>query len=618
MADECMIGPVSVAKAHLMDNNSYDGASESFEIICTHWQYRQLQGLIEDSYVAQGSMGVTICSGTNPWAPTYINTATDFGYGDDVLIHKGWYILTGLSLSSMENLQLVKCKLTGIKISAYMNEYLTMDYTTGVNDGTSLASTYSTDTIDTVFTDTFASFDTTTKWLPKVANGMASGADITAASNYLVFTGASATANSYGMLATQMRDIFTAPVTIEQNVGFAARPTDTKTYIHRIIVTPKTMIDQATFNQDSIMVEIRVSSTKVSYLAYKNDTKKNVTTIINETVDTAAPASGAYAQKWKIEFDTSKNVKISLDTGSGYNQKYSGPSGLSSVSALHTGYAYYTLSTTSFAMRTNLINITRKGTQKLNNIVVMPAGASLSTSPSFMRSGEDGLIPCYVDPAIPIQFSTSAPYAGSVKAYGNNNPTATYRQLITADEVALPGGFYVSNGLVKLDVQSTNVGFWYWDGTGYTKINQFTIGTINLFKLLEIGPERVTFQINTSKWTLKRGQQYITVKHPNNELTYTNPGMFTHDGTTETLAAGANVSMQTVGHAEAYASGATYGLQIYKLSPTTIKTDSIPASSLTGIGWYNATLPTTDNSSKEKLPLQFPIQTEQHISIKQV
>ena len=143
MTDTATIGPVSILDAHLFDANTFEfgnsatrvvssgstittkgqfSESYAFEIICSYDEALQLKGLVE-----QGEL-------------IWLNTSdlTD----NDYLQHKGWVLLTALSIELENPTTLAKCAIEYIKISDHEAEYLTMDYSRGIYDGINLVPTY--------------------------------------------------------------------------------------------------------------------------------------------------------------------------------------------------------------------------------------------------------------------------------------------------------------------------------------------------------------------------------------------------------------------------------------------------------------------------------------------
>jgi len=61
-----------------------------------------------------------------------------------------------------------------------------------------------------------------------------------------------------------------------------------------------------------------------------------------------------------------------------------------------------------------------------------------------------------------------------------------------------------------------------------------------------------------------------------------------------------------------------YGMLIMKKDPTIIKSDSIPASDITGIGVYDQLVPPTDASGFSNLADEFMIQPWQRVGVSQL
>lgn len=600
MSDYCKIGPISIHNPHLVDGSSYKTTEEEFEVYCTHWQYKQLLSLIDEGFNSQGTMGVTILNGDNPWSPVYIDSSLLIS-DNDYLKHKGWYIVTNVEISDIYLNKYLKAKITVSKVSSLQNEMLTMDYTTGVMDGTGLDSTYSLEYTNTLLSDTFDTYDTS-KWTS--GDDGLSGASITSTDGYLVFSGASTSNGTFKSEWIILNDELDGPFTATFDLNWISRPVSgAKPHILRF------GISTGSLSSDGVFVDMRVYPTYTSYVIFSVN-NKGVTSILVPTT-----TNNATAHNWTFTLGTDGKLKVLL----GGTQKYYGPSNLSTIKSLKCTYRFYNASTTSKSMKIGNVNISRDEVQSYNNIVGLPAGSTPVIASDFARASADGNIPCYANPTVQLPFTCADPYLGSVKAYTNNNPDNVYRQMFGIDEIPTATGFYVTNGIVKLVTTSNGVTFQYWNGASWATLNTFNRGTLTYLKLLDIGPMGVTFQANTTKWTLKHNSPYVTVKHPNDALTYTLKDTYDHDSTTTTSPlADADITMNDISHAEIYNNTDIYRMQIYKLDPCTIKSDSIPASSLTGIGFYDSTLASSSYNSKDKLPLEFPIQTDQHISIKQV
>lgn len=606
MTDYCKIGPINIKNPHLIEGDNYKATEEEFEVYCTHWQYKQLLSLIDEGFNSQGSLGVTILNGDNPWSPVFIDSSLLIR-DNDYLKHKGWYIVTNVEISEIYLNKHLKAKITVSKVSSLQGEMLTMDYTTGVMDGTQKDSTYDKTVTNTLLSDTFDSFDTVNNWTAAANDGM-SGASIVASSGSLVFTGASSTNGVWKAEWTQSKSAIDGPFTVNTDMTMTSRPASgAKYHLLRFMLTPQIVSNQSP--KDALVIEMRVYSTNTTFNVYNFSTGGVVTNLVYNYISNVS----TYGLKVILEDDGTVSILLNGV------KMYSGPSHLSTVKDLYATYYFYNQSTTSKSMSTSGITITQDSEQANNNIVSLPSGATPVINPDFTRTTSEGAVGCYVNPTVQLPFTCTDPYLGSVKAYTNNNPDSQYRQMFSLDEIPTASGFYVTNGAVKLVTTSNGVTFQYWNGTSWATLNTFNIGTLTYLKLLDIGPMSVTFQANTTKWTLKHNSPYITVEHPNDALTYRLKDTYDHDGTTTTSpSANADITMNDLSHAEIYNSTDTYRMQIYKLDPCTIKSDSIPASVETGIGFYDSSLDSSNYNSKDKLPLEYPMQTDQHISIKQV
>ena len=163
MTDICFIGPVSILEAHLYENNTFEFSNSAeqivssnstittrgqysetygFDVVCTYDEALQLKGVVE--------MGEMI------WMNT--SDLTD----NDYLQHKGWVLLTNLTMELENPTQLVSCSIEYIKISDHEAEYLTMDYSKGIYDGVSLTPEYSITTTSYLLQEDGS--DITTNW----------------------------------------------------------------------------------------------------------------------------------------------------------------------------------------------------------------------------------------------------------------------------------------------------------------------------------------------------------------------------------------------------------------------------------------------------------------------
>jgi hypothetical protein len=131
---------------------------------------------------------------------------------------------------------------------------------------------------------------------------------------------------------------------------------------------------------------------------------------------------------------------------------------------------------------------------------------------------------------------------------------------------------------------------------GWNLLNTFSIGTglVNV-KLNDISPDHASIQFNDTYWELYRGKPQVYVTHANTPLVYGKKNRYYHDTTTTvTPSAGSDITMSTSFFCNVYDSGDTIGMSIMQKYPNTIKVDSIPATELTGLGYYTAASSTPD------------------------
>jgi hypothetical protein len=263
------------------------------------------------------------------------------------------------------------------------------------------------------------------------------------------------------------------------------------------------------------------------------------------------------------------------------------------------------------------------------NVIALPVTTSLGTASSFTRTGEDGAIPCYNNPTVPLTFQIAAAdiYKGSVTAYSTNVTSGASTLITNTDHVISPTKFSVDNSLTKLVTTANSVKLYGYNGA-WVLVNEFVFpANIKLIKALYVSPERFVFQIDHTIWTLERGKNFCRVQHPNTELSFTIKTCYYHDGVTTTSpAAEADITMLEGAFCNIWSKGTgscatpnpadNTRLQIIKLYPTVILSDAIPEDTVTGIGWYNATLDDDSSSSYVNIPKEFQLVPRQNISIK--
>ena len=100
-----------------------------------------------------------------------------------------------------------------------------------------------------------------------------------------------------------------------------------------------------------------------------------------------------------------------------------------------------------------------------------------------------------------------------MKAYNSNYTDST--TLVTwNDEILDPDKFYVTNGLINNHLfNTTHQSIQHHASPSVGRLNNQP-RTITLLKPLYVSPERQTYQINGTKWTVQRGKQHVKVEHP--------------------------------------------------------------------------------------------------------
>jgi hypothetical protein len=282
------------------------------------------------------------------------------------------------------------------------------------------------------------------------------------------------------------------------------------------------------------------------------------------------------------------------------------------------------LSSVSKTMRMNgisvydvdeVMTVVKQNSAGYPNVVSLPIGCTPLTTPDFYRSSYDGSIPCYVTPSDGLGFVVDASnfYKGSVRAYSSNNSQSTPRQVLGTDEIQDTDSFYITNGLIKLASTPPGVNFYAYSSPSWALLNTFRIGTglLNV-KVNDISPDHSTVQFNDTHWEIYRGKPYVYVSHPNTPLIYSvKQGYYADNTATITPSAGVSIPMLYNYYAIMYNDGDTIGTEIMQKYPTTIKTDSIPACELTGIGAFTiASTPPDVATGYKSLATQWVKRTE--------
>lgn len=613
---EGKIGPIELDHSETYDGNvvSIDG-SEEFTLICTNRQARQIMGLASFNNNKTSNNNITLINSDNPWGIMWIDTSLGLSSNEDIT-HRGWYLITQAEPSTDLGPDYVHLNITAEKISANENEYLEMTYTPGVGDGTRLSHTYNLETEDYDLNDTFATFDAG-NWSPMTTSTTTATPSITGDGD-LTFTCQGTADGTAGQVVTHSVATYPKPWTLELNMKYASTPADYSNALN-FWFGPNAATAPANYN-NSVLLVFNVNKTIPTYSAYLFNAAGSSTQIIATTSTTAKSIN------WKVEADNGGYITIYVDTGSGYVKKYHGVTWISVSWDVYLNFQFANWDSTSASIESEFIKVYNMADSVSNNIVTLPATTPVTVA-DFNRVSSDGTIPCYSNPTESLYFyqeDASHFYDGSVKAYNSNYSDSTPQLVTWTDEVLDPSEFYVTNGLIKLTTNNsatTPIVFSYYTSPAWNDLQYLGTGeSIKLIKPVYISPERHVYQINETLWTVNRGRHHVLVEHPTTPITYLEQDYYEHDSAVLVTPTSTPVSMQSTYYTNTYnTSPCTYGFQIVQTNPTNIYSDYIPATDITGLGWYdNSTSPTTSYNHYSQLANEFLTQTRTKVNVRQL
>jgi len=631
MVDQCKIGPISIPAAHLRENNQHgaDG-SEAFSLFLDNIKARQVMGL-SGEVLKQPYDNLNIVSNRGKWGPIPIDTSTSL-LDNDNLRHRGYYLLkfpTPVLDYGPKYLQL-DCEVERI---ADLGAYLDMDYTRGIRDDTILPFNYPEPVIGQNYKleEPFDTFNTTTVWDAASSGGM-TGASITAASGKLTLVGAAATSGVWGSIYTLSKAKFTPPYTLDTTLEWVAQPPGSNAphEVWMVLFTSRPGSYLSFFTNNLFRIGIQITNSTVKYYIQKR-VNQSYTNLINPV--TLTTGQKVLSVRLVVTKDGKLEVWVDPNGGTNYTKKWGAAYiGIGLDKPAYVGYYLSNRSGGSATVKSNYCNIYNNQLISFPNVVALPVGATLETAASFNRLGSEGNVPCYSDPLTDLFFKPDMSdfsnfYKGGVRAWNSNYEDDTARLITGTDDVLDPLGFTMDNTLVKLVTDGTGVIFYYWDGAAWTYLNKMITGTIRHMQMVYTSPEKCILQINRSYWTMCRGKQFIMVEHPNNSITYYKASCYDHDGTiTSSPGDNADITMQTSTYCNIWHKGTgtctapdpvnNYRLQILKTTPCTIKSNSIPADSITGIGFYDDNISPFSPNGALYNAAEFFTQPEQIITIK--
>lgn len=534
MADNCIIGPVRIADPYLVSEvEPLDKeGKEFFKVRCTKPQARQLLGLV--SYFTEKTVnGRKVYNLNGGYGVIPIDASVNVS--DGLIRPRGLYlvedVLTDLRPASPNSV----VGLTVRKLSDDFTGLLDMDYTTGYNDGTALASTYPPGEKSKKFTDEFSSFDSAV-WNTPIRSGLSSSS-ITASGGDLTLTGKASSDGVWGYILTSCKTVLNPPFTMEFGLEWVAPAPSGRAHYVALMLTSANPTTTNPYNYEGFRINVTVSATTTTI--YVNEFKGGVASVKYKT--TLTPSQKAPTFLLSIDSAGKLTLKLDKNGGTNYSTKLTGyKSTVSFGSGYYLSYWFGNNSSTTATVKSERVEVYSYTDLQGRNVVLLPANSTPVTTPSSTRVSEDGNIPVYVNPTGNIEYSTTSAnfFKGSVKAWNSNYPDGVSRLVTSVWDVLKVGDFYLTNGLVKLVPIATGVEFYYWNGSAYVLLNTFTTGTITNLKPLYVSPERFTLQVNDTEWTLFRGKLFVYVSHPYTELKYTVGDVYYHDGDYNTPGTG--------------------------------------------------------------------------------
>lgn len=239
--------------------------------------------------------------------------------------------------------------------------------------------------------------------------------------------------------------------------------------------------------------------------------------------------------------------------------------------------------------------------------VILPPTSNPFETPSSYRKSRFGNLPVFQNPPSGVEFpgDPESYFTGGPFLWSSENESGVKRQVFNPDEVLTPTTFELENGIIKITTENNRVKLYGYNGNGesgaWVLSEEISIGneSIDLVKIEEINREIVVLRINRTTWTIRRGDPVVKIDHQYNDLGMLLGTSYYHDGTTTTNpATGADITMQTQSYCLKTTSNSLTNMKtlLIQTTPTTIKSDKIPATQNTGIGVYDPNETPTDPS----------------------
>lgn len=266
----------------------------------------------------------------------------------------------------------------------------------------------------------------------------------------------------------------------------------------------------------------------------------------------------------------------------------------------------FSVVTTYLDFATNLFGIVNDE-DSVRNVITIPKPDSVNLPYDFIRNTASGQLYCYLNPIRDIIFNTNPNtfYMGDAKLTVNGSQITSADMAIdcTNDEVIL------ENDVIRLVFDTTTktvsvYGFFY----GWIFGGVFSLDNMYHIKAKNVSFESITLVIGETEWNIRRGQPFVYVKHPYDDLgIVTLFGKVWHDngsgiGIEENISAGSMpITINDIFYCNLYNTNGDLGLQIFRSDGEDIQANLIPASNETGIGWYAKSETTHESHSSRAL-----------------
>lgn len=570
--------------------------SLNVKLVVPPYVYKQIEGLSE-------------------WKQIYPIVLTEL-YPDELGV-SGWGFISNVQLDEILNPK------THIQISfdVYIiepdeNRCLRMDYTTGVESGTTIPKTYSETTTESKFYDGFdTKFDTTYNWEAPLSYNL-TNPNIYWESGKLVLTGSASTNKVPGVVWTSTQDPIMAPFTLDFDMEWLNYANKYNHYFEVALYSGKPTDGNLRSGGKWVGALIDVGSKSAGLTLRKvfDGTYTNLTT-------RKILSNSEKNPKLRFIVDWNGNLSFYVDSyGNGnYAGYWGGRTGLDISNGVYIVIQFYNYQNVVKYGRISSINAyMNMSTGPANVIPLPPSPPSSLVTPihsnndnGWWRLSEEGNIPVYWNYTDDLMFYSSFDNydLGSVKVFNKNNEAGEYRRVFNDENVFTPTSWYMKNGLSKLFIDATNNQITYqaWVNSSYQTIKQLNLGeTIKFVKPYYISPDRCIIQINRTWWHMFRGKHHIMINHPDTWIGYdsdlTHGTAFDHDGHDYEVYhdGNAQISMQNRFYTNLWDIGTgtaddpnpeqKYRFQIIQTAPTNIYAWSIPPTDTSGINWYQHSL----------------------------